>query len=357
MKNVDFEAVAQTNETDAIGIAYETNGLFSLNLANRTCEYKQMIQGEAPMGKRLYVAAVVSDKKVYFVPASAKEIAVYNTDSNTISKLSFRIPEDDNYNPKKNFSGAVCFGNFIFMVPWTYPSVIRIDTMDDSIEYFDEWVSDDPFDFRKSIYVEGNRFFIPSAINNIVFEFDMQKCKGKIHHVDENNKGCWSICKAQGKLWLSPVGEGPIICWDVDVNKTKDYSAYPYGYQGNGFCFTKNYLVKDRIYFISAFGNMSISLDLNSEILEKCDVEELNGKDSISCMYQIGNNLFLKTVKEENEKSICLNMNDNSITDVCDWIVVNLQEYIGDLLKIQMQNDDIFRENNRFGLSDFLEGI
>lgn len=357
MNNVDFEAIAEIDDTCAIGIAYETNGLFSLDLANRKCTYKQMIPGEDTMGKRLYVNAAMLGGKVYFVPASAKEVAVYNLDSKTISKLSYRIPQNNNYNPKKNFSGAICFGNFIYMVPWTYPAVMRIDTTDDSIEYFEEWVSEEFFDFRKSIYVEEDRFFIPSAINNIVLEFDMKKCQGRIHHVGENNKGCWSICKAQEKLWLSPVKDGPIVCWDAASNKTMEYSDYPYGYQGNDFCFTKNYLIKNRIYFISAFGNMSISFDLNSETLEKSDVEELNGKDVISCMYQMGNDLFLKMQKDSKVKSICLNLNDNSIKAIHDWEIVNNPKYIGGLLKNQIQNNEVFKENKDFGLDDFLLGI
>ena len=244
MKNLRFEAATKINGLYAIAASYDYNALFNVNLMTGECRYLSMIPGENNIQMRLYSVALKMDNRVYFVPASAREIAVYDLENGRVEKIDYYKKKRKTtacYKQNSNFNGAVRFGKYIFMIPFTFPGVLRLDTENNTVELYDSWIDGQQFVFKKEPVVVGDKFYIPSSINNLVLEFDMNNCEGHMFAVGKHNLGCWSMFYNEGIMWFSPQENGPIISWNMDNDDVVEYSNYPKGFIGNGFCFTKIY--------------------------------------------------------------------------------------------------------------------
>lgn len=358
MKAFSFEAIAKIDSHIAIGIAFESNGLFEVDMNTGKCNYICMIANERVDGKRLYTAACVKENKVYFVPYTAEEIAVYDINTRSVEKIQFQgLIVNKNYKKNRNFNGLVEYKNYIFMIPCTYPAVVRINTQNNRLDYFGEALKNVRFLFRKAPERCGEKFYIPSTINNLVFEFDMKKCIGKLYQVGQSNNGCWSMCVDGENFWLAPNASGPIIKWNQNTNECVMLNGYPEGYKGDGQCFTKAYVHDDMIYMIPAKANMGIRIGIDNMKIEMLDIPELEGNSETAFMFQMDGFLFLNIKKEGIRRGIRLNLNDNSVIPFSFKINDSVMDFKKDYANGLYSSGEAIRENSNFGLEDLIKGV
>ncbi len=355
MKNIIFEAIAKIDDKTAIAIPYDFNAVFKIDLDTEKCRYIGMVPNEKIDGKRLYTQACFTGEKIYFIPAAAKEIAMYDLINEKISKIKFNMTFENAsmYKKDKNFNGAVMYGKYIFMVPCTYPAVVRINTEDNSISYFANDLENKEYLFRKSIEVDNAFFYVPSAINNLVFEFNMEDCIGKLHQVGKNNNGCWSMCKKNNFFWLAPQSEGPIIKWDSLSGEYTELNVYPSEFVGNGFCFTKIYSSGEELYLIPAMANMAIKISKDEKIVP-AEITKLNNNDVVLFMFELGDYLYLMAQKNECISYIKISVQDNKVSTYN--FTYDENELKADLRK-EMHKNKIIKENFNWGLKDYIEDV
>lgn len=292
---LEFEALANFDEKIGYGASRKFNGLFKVDLRTGKCEFLMLFPGERIDGERLYVRTITMGTKIYFIPCSAKEIAIYDVESNQIEKIKIPDVETEKYywyKTKNKFNACVLYNKYIYMIGSTYPGILRIDSRDNTVKCYNEWIEGEVI-FRKSVVVIGDVFFIPSSVNNAVLCFDMKLCSGKVCNVGENNNGCWGICQVGDALWMSPKNPGPIIKWKYLENEVEEFSNYPNGFKYNNFLFTKIYSIDEYVYLVPAYSNMLVKVNINTGIMECSDIIDISDDGVTEFMFEDDKKIYL----------------------------------------------------------------
>ncbi len=355
--NIEFEAIENIDKNIAIAISYNINAVFKVNMLSGECEYIGTVPNEKLEAKRLYVKAIKARGKIYFIPYTAKGIAVYDIEKKYIYKIELndKIKEYQQENKNnKYFSDGVVYNKHLFIIPCMCPVILRLNTENDTIDYYDDWVRDREFVFRKDLEVDGNYIYAASCINNLVLQFDMEKCKGNLMSIGNNN-GSWGICKVKNSLWISPQGEGAIIEWNKKNGQINEYNDYPYGFKGNDFLFTKIYNINDEIYVIPAHANMGVKIDCNTHKIEKFNIDALDDINVTLFMFELDKYIYLKRVG--NEVNYIRINKDNNVVDKYNFYIKNNDELKMDVIYKTLNEDEIIKESKLVQLEDFIDFI
>lgn len=114
--------------------AMNFNALYQLNILDRKMEILGSIPNERWYSKHLYGAIAMNGGKLYMPPMNATEIAVYNICEKSFKKI--KLSDSEPEIPSK-FFGVIADGNYVYLIPCRYHSVVRIDVRDDSVTYID----------------------------------------------------------------------------------------------------------------------------------------------------------------------------------------------------------------------------
>lgn len=356
---MEFEAIAEINDRIAVGVLFNSNGLFEINLLTGKCTYIMMVQGELIDQRRLYTSACLVEDKVYFIPYAAKEIAVYDLNKKEIKKVKYNKLDSQpgNYKRKCNFSCHVRYGQYIYMIPCTYPAIVRINTEDDSIEYFDSWNNNIEYMFRKGVMVEEDDFYIPSVINNVVLRFNMKECKAYIYNVGEENKGHWSIIKHKEWFYLTPMLSESVTKWNYingEINKLNDL---PQDFKGGDFCFSQIYYCNNKMYLIPARANMGIEIKCENEEVKRWNMEELSDTEEVRCMCNMGKRIFLSIKKNGNIHHVFINTENNEVTNVDLYFDESKKKYEKDYFKLINKKHNIIKESEMYDIENYIESV
>lgn len=361
IKNMDplnFEAIVKWNDEIAYAASYNYNALFKVFLSNGDAEYLQMFPDEKPNGKRLFTVAVRYDEKIYFVPAAAEHIAVYEPDKNNLYNLPIEaVDQDKNLHYKRGakFNGGMVVGKYVYMMPCTYPGFIRIDPENDTVEYYDDWVGDGDYLFRKAPLIDENIIYLPSTMNNKILKIDTNTCSGQLLHIDTKQGGWWSMCKRYGDYWLSPQMPGPIIRWNTKTNAITEFGNYPTAFDGRNFYFTRVFQYDDKIVLISARANMSIILDTVTGDMIPLILTK-NNKDIKTTTYyfEMDGYIYLGLSEESKVQYIKLNIENLSTESFKFRCSKNVDRLNYDMQCNLMKSNASIKENRYFELADFL---
>lgn len=317
---IDCEAVAKWKDNVAYAASKDYNALFKMNLINGECSYIGMFPNEKTDRKRLYTAAVKCCNKIYFVPSAADEIGVYEPDTKHLYKLeikSINTSENVSYKMRTKFSGGLAVGKYVYMTPCTYPGLIRIDSEDDTIEYYDEWIGDGNFVFRKSPLLTDEKIYLPSVTNNKILIFDTSALEGRIVSLPTANYGWWSMLKVEDDFILAPQVPGPVIRWNEQKNCVREYNNYPDNFIGNNKYFTKIFESDNKLCLLPDKANMGVMLKCcnQSFAIEAWNICETSKDSTVGFMFQIGEFLYLKIQEKENTSYIRLNMDDLTVKE------------------------------------------
>lgn len=357
MTCLNFEAVAKVEEHVAYAASNEYNALFKIDLDTGNCTYIMLFPEEKLNGVRLFVKANRINKKIYFIPASAKKVAVYDMETGNMDNIMIDLPERDkypHYNPSRKFNGSVVFDKYLFMVPCTYPGIIRIDTDNMEVTCFDSWIGEEEYLFRKSPMVDGNCFLVPSVVNNMVLEFDMRACNGRLFHVGAHNFGCWSMCKNGNEYWLAPQNPGPIIKWNPVSDEIVEYDNYPLDFEGKNFYFTQIYGRGSSLYIIPAYANMGIKINTDTGQMEKSRLPDFEKNAIVSFMFELEEFLYLR-ISDKGNKEYYRISKTNDFYEKYEFIFRNGKEkYSKDRIEVMKQFHIPTEETSEWGLNEFL---
>lgn len=352
---IKIEAACTVESEFAIGMSKETNGIFKLNLRTGLAEYLTLVPEEGINVNRLYTTACYKNGVVYFTPFMANAIAMFDVEKNCVYKKQIKAIKGHSF--KKKFSGVIEYGNYVFMTPCTYPAVLRINTINGKLDYFDNWAHGENFLFRKRPEVVGSHFYIPSAVNDALLDFDMEKCEGCIHHIGIGG-GYWSACHVDNSLWLAPINQGPVVRWNIDSHEIRKIQDYPDGFEGRGFLFTNIYTNQDGIFLVPAKANMSVQINPNKMNIRRANVDELTDNNVTEFLADMDGFLYLKTVKKGNTTYLRMNKIDNSIESFGFYLMEdNAQKYRKDLIGNISKHGEVIKENAIIGLNDFIEAL
>lgn len=354
-----FEALAKIDASTAYAASDSFNSLFEVDMSTGNCTYLGMFPNEKPDGKRLYTAAVPYEGEIYFVPCSADKIAVYDIAEKDFMMLDVKGVDSRKYpfyRPQSKFNGGMAYGTWIYMVCCTYPGIIRIDVKTKKIEYFDDWISGE-YTFRKSPYIDDDKFYIPSVINNSVLRFNMDTCEGKLYSVGKNNSGCWSMCRLGDAFWLAPQKEGPIIKWNPETGVSEEYDEYPGGFKSNGFVFSKIYARQGAVYLLPVYANMLLQVSAEEGTVSDSGILNLSDDSAVYYMFCDDDFYYLKILSGNKKKYLRLDIERNKTDEYLFRFSGNTEKFIREYWKAVHKDRRFIREQESFGLREFLDAI
>lgn len=356
---LSFEVMVKTDGDTAYGACKEFNALFRIDLKTGRCTYLKMFPNEAAAGRRLYTSAVLVDSRIYFIPHSAKNVAVF--DVNTLEIFNIHIKKAEplqypHYKPVFKFSSGVLYQDyFIYMICCTYPAIVRIDTRSGETVYYDEWALHNEYAFRRSVCVDGRYIYVSSDMNDVVLRFDMHTGVGRIYHVGSHNEGCWCICRVNDAFWLAPRYPGAVIKWNPENGTCEEFETYPEGFDGREFYFTKIYGRGEKIFLFPGHANMGITIDCKTGKMQDAGLDIDMSESIVDYLCELDGFYYFEVKGKEAAEYKRIELSTGKIEAFVFTFAENIDIYRRDYFEYINKNMKIFREVPNFKVGDFVD--
>ncbi len=354
-----FEAIAIKGNT-GYASDYDRNGLFAVNMETGECSFLRMFDEESVSKKRLHCSAVWIDNRVFFIPCSGDRITIFNPEDRSIRSLKIPLPRHGQYSFYKQnykFISAVQRGNYLWLVPSTYPGVLRLNIQTSAIKIFDDWLSNTEYMFRIGLCLEENKLLIPSGINNAVLIFDMEKESGQMLHIGSNNNGAMSMCKVGENYWLAPRQPGSIVSWNPLSGKIAEYMSYPEGFEPGGIVFSKIYSYNGNIIFPPAKANCGLVFANGEFMIEKNIRWKTDSRSVFEYLFETETERYCReTFPDNSSRYIKISKSDNSLSAYT-FFYDNSDAREKKMVEIAAANHETIRESATIGLREFIRGI
>lgn len=354
---VEFEAVALVSKDRGYASDYETNALYEVDMINSECTYITTFPNESIDGKRLHCTAVYADSQIYFIPMSGEYISIYNLKNKTISQI--KVPqleiEKEGYNKKFKFSGAYYKNGYIFIMPYTYPAILKLNVVTKEILTISDWVPSDEIFFRSKMCIDDQYIYIPNGRNNIILQFNVDTDKAKIFRVGRYNNGAACMHKIKDCFWIAPRLKGSVICWNPQSNKIIcELEEYPDGFETGKIVFSELLNMGDKIYLIPAEANAALSVGDNNKI-SVVNPYRKDKDNTIVCMFEAEDYYYFCKINNKIQSLLHFKINkkDGSTSPYL-FKAKGQAQFKKDYYDISVSQNRAMIENEKFGMNDFI---
>lgn len=206
------------------------NGIFRMDLNNKTVQTIGMIQGEKIFQGSLYGSIVACGKWLFLVPLAAREIAVLERESGRCVR-KIRLPGNAEIGWK--FAAGVVYGDDVILIPARYPYFLSIDIVDLSVKVLQDWTvylaARCALDEQKqlSAFTVGrlaDTLYLQVLDTDFLLKFDM-KSKRIIGVIDlPEAHYAYAICDERN-IYVVPSRHGEILCIGMEDDRIK--MTYP----------------------------------------------------------------------------------------------------------------------------------
>ncbi len=218
-----------------------------------------------------YLYPMTLGDETYILPKNAQDIIVLH--ENRISK---RIKLERYIERPGSFAGAVKCGEYIFLIPFLYPAIVRYNTSTGEINYFDANL--DVIIGMKNgerllggYYVQNGYLFIASPLDNRVLVIEAESGKEQVLTTGATNScGCMIMNSDGVNLWLMPFSGTDVTCWNPESGEVGEYSIHTEnlkckniisGFECKERPFSRPTFCGDYVYLAPYWSNMFIKLN------------------------------------------------------------------------------------------------
>ncbi len=194
------------NHFDIRGIAVDRNSYWYIDTAARLLveidknnkEVKSRIFIPISVGIPYSGNGVVVDDKVFFQLLYTRFILVYNKKIGELSFIRLRLEEDIDESPQVD--SLIKFCGSIFLVPWKYSALVKIDINTLEPEYFIEPISAIDYRmhhdelFRYGCQLDNERWVFAHNHSNKLIVFNIVNKEIEVICVDKNNIYMENVC-------------------------------------------------------------------------------------------------------------------------------------------------------------------
>ncbi len=266
--------------------SYWHNRLYKYNLNSQIIE----ISRELPVpneGEGLFYNIVKVGTSLVLAPSGANEICIYRIEEDAFEKIALR----DSYDGVDKFGIFAVCGTMLYLFPFRYPAICKIDVSKNEIHYLTDWYETYSFDnrqtiFQRSYYQKDHVIYLLAAQTNQVFWFDMLSGQSKMIEIGDKDAQYATINGVgEGTLYLSDQ-QGNITVYDENTRDTccleSDVMGRGAGKQGAAFA--SSVVCGDKIFYFP--GTQDTCLQLDTKTNESCNMksakELMRGKQDYS---------------------------------------------------------------------------
>lgn len=181
-------------ENGSYGVSNNSNMLFHINFDKEEVVFEDFFENENDE-YCLYISGQLYGHKIYWIPYSASQIAVYDINRKRMSK--YELPLKVKALSYK-FGVSILYQNKIFAFGYEKPVVLCLDCETMSMNVIDltseiESKVSQTF-FKYAYYVKEDKAYLPAQKKNMILEFDLKSHQYKVYHVQTSgNEGYTAI--------------------------------------------------------------------------------------------------------------------------------------------------------------------
>lgn len=230
-------------------------------------------------GGNLYGKVFEINKKAYVCPANAEDVLVVEQ-----GKLIKRIPLWTAQQQLGEFCYAWQQEQYLFLIPYRYPAIVRLDTTNDKADYISGYQQIYVREEQENRHVGGhciwkNFLLMASPVDNKIFVIECGSLKTQVITIGIKNRcGCCLLMPDRENIWLLPY-EGTVITrWNPETGAVREYTNLPENFQcedqANGqVCREKPFgwgaVYKEWVILPPEQGNMFICLNQETGEIEE----------------------------------------------------------------------------------------
>jgi len=226
----------------------------------------------------LYTCSAVCNDSIYFAPFFDEKITRYKITEGCFETINYDNIKFKNHLPGE-FAGAECYKDYVYLIPYMYKAIIRLNTKTMDIEYYTDWVKsidkmiyrDETGYFSAPLKISENTLMLAALSTNAVIEFNMETADHILHRVGK--KGCQfsGICFDGTNYWLSPRHYGPVLKWHPDRGVMKEFSNLSSGSKTNRFCFHAPFYCNGYVYIMPRSSKHAVKINVETDEVLACE--------------------------------------------------------------------------------------
>lgn len=188
------------------------------------------INGEDEYQYNLFSSMIKYKNSLILIPMGAKR--VYMVNMNTYDVKPFDIPEPSvkygyKYDEKIKFVSAALFKDKIYLFGATYPGILEIDLLTNTITNHNEWLIDcykeleNDFIYFRGVQLYKGEIYAPLCATNKIMVFSPKSNTARFITIEGKKRGFAGIYIEDNAMWLIPRGEGTVEKWILDYDSNK----------------------------------------------------------------------------------------------------------------------------------------
>ncbi len=224
-------------------------------------------------GGGYYAGPALIDGKAFLFPINAQELLVMGD-----AGIEKTIKLEPLIERPGAFYTAAAVGTYLFLIPNQYPAMVRYDTKNDQIHYFD---------IDKNLFIEmsdgerriggvgvrGSKLYLASPTAPQIVSVDAETGDSRVVTLPtESQSGCLSMVCFPGTedFWILPYSGNVVTRWNPDTGEIREYPVAPegftcrhmtYGYECMERPFGSAVLHKHDLYLSPCQANMYVRLN------------------------------------------------------------------------------------------------
>lgn len=213
------------------------NGLFCCNNNEKYAVQVQLNHKMDIFSGSLYGKIVFYDNKIIGIPEMADDILIY--DMKYKSDRYVKLPDICcNKSELKKFRESVIDENFLFMLGFEIPIILKFDMQSEKIVNFIDVFTGNRKEKNRKFFVsgiiKGKKILVPDYSENIVYEADiytMHLKKIAVKLISESNT-IIKIDKGKDEICILPLKYEQVIIWNRNI-KNKKFYLFPFRLQND----------------------------------------------------------------------------------------------------------------------------
>lgn len=353
--DIYFEAVSIKGNI-GYASAYNKNGLYKINLLTGECEYIKSFDEKFTSG-RLHSSVVRIKNKLFFIPGSGDKISIYDTDTDCIESIQIPRATRENYtfyNTWYKFRDAIQFGNSLWLIPSSYPGILRLDLSSLEISVYNDWIPEDGFFFRARPTLDGNSIIVPSGNNNNILVFDLKVQRAKVFKLGFSNRGMIHMMKSGADYIFVPRLPGAVLLWNPSSGAVKEYDSFPDSFVSEPIVFSHAFELNGSVFLVP--GKPDIGLVLENETLkeDKKNIWKSQAGSVIEYLFESKTEYYYREIFSKNHSRFFKKKKGTGEESEYRFYIVNENEERRAMIGYAQQKGEVLYENNNTNLENLL---
>lgn len=209
------------------------NGICEIDKKTKTAKIRKIFDGEPINKDFLYCYIKKVNNILIFSPGTAERIAIYNLDDDHIiyiplKPLSCSCKQNQN---EIKFGNILQYGLDVYLLGYSYPAIIKINTKSFEIKYITNWVEEVDANIKEGnicgYFSDGyiickDLALIPIGCMRAVLELNLKTTQATLRKLKISMSGIGGLSTWDGEnIWL--VGKGNltnwICCWNMNTDR------------------------------------------------------------------------------------------------------------------------------------------